>query len=223
MMTARGQAGRRRYERGTALVLGAALGFGGLAAGCTKSEAPATDGGIFLAFASDFADFRSWPSNTTDIPVDEGATHVAGPRTIYINQFPPTGATSFPIGTMIVKVTETDGRIFGRAKRGGNFNPSGAVNWEWFELLEGADGVSIRWHGFGPPAGEAYGGDPSGGCNGCHGQEPDNDYVLSDWLQLNPAEAEAGASFVVDAGDGSAAAPAPPVNDGSAAEVESGD
>ena len=136
--------------------------------------------------ASDFADFPSWSSQTFDTTVALGASHVAGRRTVYINQRPPAGAAEFPVGTLIVKVTETDGKIFARAKRGGNFNRSGALNWEWFELEEGTAGLSVRWHGWGPPAGEMYGGDAGGACNGCHSAAAANDYVLSPGLVLTP-------------------------------------
>lgn len=70
-------------------------------------------------------------------------------------------------------VKEADGGPFGHVvfamvKRGGAFNPSGSA-WEWFELENHADDtVSITWQGVGPPKGEKYGGDASGGCNVCH-------------------------------------------------------
>jgi hypothetical protein len=155
--------------------------------GCGAAPSPSDDAGIFLAVASDFAGFTSWTSQTVDTEVVSGASHVSGRRTVYINALPPSGAAEFPVGTLIVKVTETDGKIFARAKRGGDFNKSGARNWEWFELEEGSAGLSVRWHGWGPPAGEMYGGDAGGACNGCHVAAVDNDYVMSSWLALTPA------------------------------------
>jgi hypothetical protein len=154
--------------------------------GCGGGAAEPSDPTVFLAVASDFADYPSWSSQTFDTTVALGASHVAGRRTVYINQQPPAGAAEFPVGTLIVKVTETDGKIFARAKRGGNFNKSGALNWEWFELEEGTAGLSVRWHGWGPPAGEMYGGDAGGACNGCHSAAAANDYVLSPGLVLTP-------------------------------------
>jgi hypothetical protein len=122
-----------------------------------------------------------------------GSTHVAGTRTVYINRKPPAGATEFPVGTIIVKVTDADGKIFARAKRGGNFNPKGAVGWEWFELLETAQhDVALKWRGVGPPLGETYGGDPNAGCNLCHKAAPTSDYVLTPGLGFEPGGAPDG-------------------------------
>jgi len=138
----------------------------------------------FIAFARDFDGFRTWPSKTFESPPTT-TTHIGGQRTVYINQLPAADATSFPVGTLIVKETAADGKLFARVKRGSGYNQTGAVDWEWFELSEAAGGaVVIEWHGFGPPAGEEYGGDASGGCNSCHKAAPANDYVLSPWLTL---------------------------------------
>jgi hypothetical protein len=160
--------------------------------GCGGGAAEPTDVGVFLAVASDFAGYSSWSSQTFDTTVVSGAVHVSGRRTVYINELPPAGAAEFPVGTLIVKVTETDGKIFARAKRGGNFNKSGALNWEWFELEEASAGLLVRWHGWGPPSGEMYGGDAGGACNGCHTAAAANDYVLSPGLVLTPADPDAG-------------------------------
>src|SRR5882672_6275412 len=104
-----------------------ACGGGGGSAG----DAPNT----FLAFTTTFAPFRTWVSFHSDGPVDDGTftPDVLGPRTQYINTVPPHGATEFPIGTVIVEARENgSNKIFGAVKRGGNFNATGAVNWEWF-------------------------------------------------------------------------------------------
>ena len=62
-------------------------------------------------------------------------------------------------------------------KRGGHFNATGAVDWEWFELTNGpGDAPTIQWRGFGPTNGDAYGGDATGGCNTCH-SDPRWDYI----------------------------------------------
>ena len=53
-------------------------------------------------------------------------------------------------------------------------------------------GLAIRWNGWGPPAGEMYGGDAGGACNGCHTAAAGNDYVLSPGLVLTPADPDAG-------------------------------
>jgi hypothetical protein len=34
-----------------------------------------------------------------------------------------------------------------------------------------------------------YGGDPTGGCNGCHALAVQNDFVLAPWLHLGMQEA----------------------------------
>jgi hypothetical protein len=159
----------------------------GAAACGTSPAAPEGDGGTFVAMGPDFQGFSSWTTQTIQNPVPGGSTHVAGARSIYINMLPPEGATEFPVGTMIVKRTEADGKIFARAKRGGSFNSKGAAGWEWFELVESAGTVVVKWRGLGPPLGETYGGDPNAGCNMCHKLAASNDYVLAPGLMLAPA------------------------------------
>jgi hypothetical protein len=162
--------------------------FAAALGGCSGTSSESGDGGApFVAFAKDFAGFSSWEHVTFSNEAAAGSTHVAGTRTVYINRKPPAGATAFPVGTVIVKVTGADGKIFGRAKRGGNFNSKGVVGWEWFELLETAQhDVVIKWRGVGPPLGEEYGGDPNAGCNLCHKAVPASDYVLTPGLGLEP-------------------------------------
>jgi hypothetical protein len=196
--------------RGGAAVLATAALLGAI--GCSSSP-PATDGVRFpfIAVASDFNGFRSWPSHSIESATASGSTHVTGARTVYINEMPPAGASAFPAGTRIVKETAADGKLFARVKRGGGYNTTGAVDWEWFELQETSGGaVFIVWRGVGPPAGETYGGDPNAGCNTCHRTVPANDYVLSPGLMLMPAtdggaldsgESDGGVA-TGDAGDG---------------------
>ncbi len=156
---------------------------------CGKT-APATDAAdTFIAFSSTFTDFRQWTSFHDDGPVDDGTypPDVLGPRTQYINNLPGHGLTEFPVGTVIVEARESGTmKIFAAVKRGGGYNASGAKNWEWFELAEGASDVTITWRGVGPPVGDMYGGDPTGGCNSCHQTcGAANDYVCSPELQLS--------------------------------------
>lgn len=147
----------------------------------------------FVAFGHDFAGFESWPSQSLEFPSLAGSPHAAGARTVFINHLPPAGATEFPVGTIIVKRTEADGQLLARVKRGGSFNSTGTIGWEWFELLGASSGVaSIKWRGFGPPSGEAYGGNPQAGCNPCHLLAASNDYVLTPGLVLSGAD-DAGA------------------------------
>jgi hypothetical protein len=167
----------------SALVAVALIACGsGSGSGGGEADAPST----FLAFTSTFEPFRTWTSFHSDGPPDDGTftPDVLGPRTQYINKLPPHGATEFPTGTVIVEVRENGtGKIFGAVKRGGNFNTTGALNWEWFEL--GENPVVIQWRGLGPPSGEMYGGDPNGGCNACHIKcGAGNDYVCSSKLSL---------------------------------------
>jgi hypothetical protein len=169
-------------------------------AGCSGGGSASPAMGDFVAQNTNFRGYRTWTSFTIDDGQAAGATHVAGKRTIYINQLPPAGATEFPIGTIIVKETAIDGKIFARAKRSPDWNPTGAVGWEWFELLTKAGATGIFWRGLGPPAGEVYGGDPNAGCNMCHKLAPNNDFVLTPALMLAGASDDAGVAG--DGGDG---------------------
>ena len=152
--------------------------------------APSPDpvGDTFLAVDSSFTDFRTWEAFPM-APGSNGTIHTAGARTEYLNRAPPPGSTSFPVGTIIVKESDdgpiADRQVFARVKRGGGYNAAGAAGWEWFELKNvDEERVTRVWRGVGPPVGEKYGGDPNGGCNGCHGAAKDNDFVLSPQLQL---------------------------------------
>jgi hypothetical protein len=155
-----------------------------------NSDDPGANGVPFIAFKSNFENYRTWesfklPDGSSDI------VHLAGPKTEYLNKRPVKGAKSFPVGTIIVKELEVGDfaarKVFAMVKRGAGFNSSGAKDWEWYELSNTADGnvAAIRWHGVGPPLGEMYGGDPSGGCNSCHSAGASNDSVLSAVLQLS--------------------------------------
>ncbi len=153
----------------------------------TQSVAP-DNAGAFIAFSNSFAGYRGWSVySVTAFTVEEGV-HASGKRTEYINHKPEHGAREFPIGTIIVKEIEANdsaqSRTFAMVKRGGGYNRDGAAGWEWFELLRGVDPAIIAWRGVGPPLGEQYGGDSSGGCNTCHTTSKANDYVLSRELQL---------------------------------------
>ena len=158
-------------------------------AGCSSpadpAPAPPAVRDPFIAFADDFAPYASWekffiPGAELDDPIH------GGNRTIYVNKRPPRGSKQFPVGTIIVKqMAFPDGQTFAMVKRGGGYNPEGAVGWEWFRLdISPASGTSIAWRGMGPPAGEKYGGDAGGVCNGCHFAGKDNDWVQYPALKL---------------------------------------
>jgi hypothetical protein len=160
-----------------------ALAFALAVVGCSGGSAPPVTGD-FVAQNADFKGYQSWTSFTIDDGLAAGSTHVAGKRTIYINQLPPADATEFPVGTIIVKETAVDGKIFARAKRGGDYNATGATGWEWFELATKMGVTGLAWRGKGPPSGEVYGGDPNAGCNPCHKIAVNNDAVLTPALML---------------------------------------
>jgi hypothetical protein len=157
----------------------------------TGTDLAATDGttsSTFLAFAPDFEGYRSWEA----FPVPDGGAangvHTAAPRVEYLNHRPPHGSVAYPVGTIIVHEVApgaADVKTFAMVKRGGDYNRAGAAGWEWFELTRGPTAtLAILWRGVGPPSGEMYGGDPSGGCNGCHGGARGDDFVQSAALDL---------------------------------------
>jgi hypothetical protein len=165
--------------------------------GCTSNEPSVgedDDAGTFTAYLSDFQSFHSWPSFTFYGAAITDSPHTAGMRTEYINHLPPAGATSFPLGTIIVKEL-ADGVTFSMVKVGGGYNPDGAIDWAWYELVNQPDGsVRFQW---GPvavaPQGDPYATSPVT-CNQCHvGEASKNDDVQS-WA-LNLARLESGAPF----------------------------
>jgi hypothetical protein len=157
-----------------------------------RGDAGSTDGfegGVpFIAMASDFTGFHSWHSIAITNDIAPGDSHLNGPRHVYYNHAPPPGSTAFPIGTMIVKETDpgpvTGRTVFASVKRGGNYDPTGDVSWEWFSLQNLPNGTeSILWRGPGPSGGSAYGTGALGGCNACHGVAKTTDYVLTPQLE----------------------------------------
>jgi hypothetical protein len=168
--------------------------FGGHAAvllvACSQASpsfAPGEAPDEFIAVASDFDGFRSWKSIAITTDVAPGDSHLNGPRHVFYNRTPPKGAKKFPVGTILVKETDPGPvaarTVFAMVKRGGDYDPTGDVDWEWFMLANQADGTEvIVWRGAGP-AGGAYGNGPLGGCNACHGSAETTDYVLTPELE----------------------------------------
>jgi hypothetical protein len=157
----------------------------GSCGGADSTETKPTE--TFIPFASTFGSFRTWTSFHSDGPAaGTFPPDVLGPRTQYVNELPPKGSTKFPVGTVIVEARESGAKnIFAAVKRGGDYNPTGARDWEWFELKENDGGpVTIVWRGVGPPIGETYGGDATGGCNACHATCADNDYICGAKLRV---------------------------------------
>jgi hypothetical protein len=153
------------------------------------------EGGIpFIAESSDFTGFRSWHSIAITSDLAPGDSHINGPRHVFINHIPPPGSTAFPVGTVIVKETDpgplTQRTVFASVKRGGGYDPTGDVNWEWFSLQNLANGTeSILWRGPGPSSGGVYGNGALGGCNSCHGAAKATDYVFTPQLEAMIAPA----------------------------------
>jgi hypothetical protein len=164
-------------------------------AACSSSgdSADAGSSGMFLPSAQSFDNFLNWQNKPATSSDDAGdGLHGVGPLEVYWNQSPPHGATSFPVGTIIVKETEetdvTARTVFAMVKVGGAYNdgPGGAKGWEWFSLHNNGDGtVTVLWQGLQPQAGQTYANQPIGDCNGCHSVAVANDYVWDSALQLS--------------------------------------
>lgn len=161
-----------------------------LLAACGGAPAATADApNVFIAINESFMGYTSWNHFHSDGPPDDGTytPDVLGSREQYINTLPPPGSTEFPVGTIIVEDRASVPTVkFAAVKRGGGFNSSGALNWEWFAITLSDSGVTkYEWRGVGPPKGDTYGGDPNGGCNSCHAAcGLANDYVCSSKLQL---------------------------------------
>lgn len=169
-----------------------ALLYLALGAGCgsgrSEPELPARE--PFIALERDFQSFQRWTRVDLSNRPAHGESHAAGEAHEYVNRLPARGSSSFPVGTMLVKTVANldheEADVFAMVKRGGGYNRSGALGWEWFELRRRDDGsLGIVWRGLNPPSGEGYGGDPMGGCNGCHQMASHNDFVLASALTLS--------------------------------------
>ena len=175
------------------------LAFGLLSSsGCLDDEMdPALQGGrgsTYIALERDFQSFLSWSRTQVGDAAIVGG-HAAGPRFAYVSTPPVDG--KFPVGAMIAKTVEvgdpTTWSIHAKAKRGGGFNPSGAINWEWFELrIVDRNAVTILWRGAAPPKDHGYESLPGlgatsamdGDCNTCHALSASTDYLISAVLQM---------------------------------------
>ncbi len=151
---------------------------------------------VFIALQQDFADYASWQKFYFGHEPLEG--HPTGPRYGFVKQTLRPGELKYPIGDIIVKVIEVSAEpsswdLFAMAKRGGNFNPTGAKNWEFFSLSLATSGVPVivaRGIDASDPAnslGHGYAGATGNfiRCNGCHGDPTmaKNDYILNPELQ----------------------------------------
>ncbi len=153
----------------------------------------------FVATEADFASYSAWTRfERGEQPVPPA--HPDGSSVVFINHLPPHGATEFPVGTLIVRVTPGalpdpgTWEVHAMSKRGAGFNGGGAVGWEFFDLdllPDGAGGYSprIEWRGVSPSQGNGYVAPDGGGvelsCNHCHGALAENDSVLGPELDLD--------------------------------------
>jgi hypothetical protein len=169
-----------------------------LLSGCLDHELPAAASGerdVFIALQSDFRDFRDWMQFSLRTAVMHAG--VSGPVFAYLNELPPVDATVFPVGTILVKTVEigpaTEWTVHAMVKRGGGFNPQGALDFEYVDLAINADDIPvIMWRGEKPPSDHGYenllggGADPmlEVDCNSCH-TGTDEDAVLSPQLALD--------------------------------------
>ncbi len=154
-------------------------------AACGTPE-PVVDAGVvtptFIALARDFDGYETWERFDLGHQV-ANTVHNAGDRSVFLKARPPKGSTTWPIGTLFVKVVHADAdagttdQVFAMAKRGAPFNPS-ASGWEWFQLDAVADPRVMIWRGDQPPSKAGYLGGPAGACNECHVQGA-NDHVLT--------------------------------------------
>lgn len=167
----------------------------GCSCGSEAATPPAAAPAELVATAADFRGYESWTR------FDRGVfgfvpAHPDGATTVFVNRLPEPGSTTFPVGTIIVRQTEAGPReaweVHAMVKRGGEFNPLGAVGWEYFDLRLPPEGEplvpTVLWHGEGPEnEGDGYATAAGGvllGCNHCHGAVPENDSVIGAELQL---------------------------------------
>ena len=165
-----------------------------LVAGACGGRAPSQ---TFIALDRDFAGYQAWL--TLSLPHQDLAdiTEPMGPRVGFLNRRPPAGATRYPVGTIIMKEIQDDPDPnrwprFAMAKRGDDFNETGATGWEFFLLrIDGNGNPYITSRGLAPNndgfdgGGDSYTpGGAAGGCNLCHGQATfaAHDHILSDPL-----------------------------------------
>ena len=150
---------------------------------CMSACATSATDPEFVAQDSDFQDFSAWQSWPMDATAP-GSFHTTGARIVYLNRKPPSDATTWPVGTILVKTLENgSGDTFAMVKRGGDFNAEWARGWEWMEISKQTGTWQIVWRGDTPPDGAGYTEDGVS-CNLCHAMARANDWVQSKALQL---------------------------------------
>ena len=128
----------------TRLWIGLTLAFVGTACGGGGAKKP-TPVSEFIAQDSDVADFPNWYSQPFVADPLADIVYPPGSRFGFINHPAPPGATSYPVGTIIIKAIENDKvpahwELFGMSKRGGDYNAAGAIGWD-FLLIRYENGV----------------------------------------------------------------------------------
>ena len=183
---------------GTAVALLLALG----SSACLDNKLADPVGGqsVFIAQRPDFENYSDWEHFEHDAEADDEHGTLGGKTVVYLNEKPKDDATAFPVGTVIVRTIETTASpnvtIHAMVKRGGGFNPKGALGWEFFELaLAKKDGQPFWiWRGEKPPSGEMYQlllsqanvdkKDEEVDCNGCHAGDDAKDGTFGDLAAL---------------------------------------
>jgi len=172
---------------GAGAIVSGACSSGGAATGpdasCDEFLAP-SDGTAF----NNFCNWNSAPAMNSEDAGD--GVHSGGPLTVYWNNSPHHGSTTFPKGTIILKESQESNSsmrtAFAMVNRGCGYNADGATNWEWWSLADNGNcTMTMLWRGPVPLMTEVYSGKPAGDCNGCHGMVVDNDYVWDTALQLS--------------------------------------
>jgi hypothetical protein len=159
-----------------------ALVIGIMAAACGGTPS------AFIATQSDFAGYAAWERYDLGMAMNGG--HPIGPQFVYRSGLPANGR--YPVASILVKEIQIgtlpqQWELFGMVKRGGNFNPNGARDWEFFTLKLNDDGLPIILTRGANPAdsdsqGHGYAAAVGGvTCNRCHGllATQVNDHVLS--------------------------------------------
>jgi hypothetical protein len=201
---------RRRGAR-LALFSAGAAAFVALGLGCgpeasappspPAASPPASPPAELVATHADFEGFQRWERialESATVPTKARP----GPAAVYVNRRAPAGATSWPVGTILVKAIESgpdprDWTVHAMVKRGATFNPTGAVGWEFFGLQLTAEGRPvILWRSEGDNDGHSYSaglsiagpvGTPPGAeltCIDCHAAAWQDDDVLTPALSL---------------------------------------
>jgi hypothetical protein len=163
-----------RPRRVTAL---SALALASLSCGAPAPVDPREGPGVFVAFDPDFAGYRAWAQH--DLGAAAPLGHPAGRQVLYVSAPLAPGAARYADRTIIVREIQADPDrtkwdLFAMVRRGGGYNQSGAIDWEFFILSLDATGAPhVVSRGISPAETGASPYHPGEGitCNTCHGNE----------------------------------------------------